>query len=157
MSQSWLPPAPLGYQVDPPPSSPVPSEAPETLARRIDAAIAAVPADKRGTLLLATERSGASATVMIRAGQNISILARVTMPATGGLDYGAYVRVNFSVMQVRPIVTRELYDALRAERDGLKRNSRFRAFVKAFAARRFGARPYLDGSRWFDRSPKVSA
>ena len=131
-------------------------ELPDTLARRIDAAVAAVPTDKRGTFIALADLSHGSLAVMVRAGGNVSFLARVTKPWVGPLEAEALVRVNFAATipnddaRMR-LTTLDYYRALRAERDGLKRNGRFRAFIKAVALHSFKARPYLDGERWFDR------
>lgn len=129
------------------------SEAPDTLARRIDAAIAAVPLGKRGTFLAAADLNRTAIAVMIRAGDNVSFLGRVTKPWRGPLEAEALVRVNFAGALSEGATLRldvwDYYEALRAPREGLKRNSKFRALVKAFFFELRGSQPYLDGSKWF--------
>lgn len=131
------------------------AEAPDTLARRIDAAIAAVPTDKRGTFLTLADLSRGSLAVMVRAGNNVSFLGRVTKPWHGPLEAEALLRVNFAGAVSEGVTLKlsaqDYYHALRAEREGMKRNSRFRALVKAIAMDKFGRQPYLDGGRWFHR------
>jgi len=163
VSVSQPPYTPLGYQVGPPVPPILPptnggQEAPDSLARRIDAAIASVPTDKRGTFIALADLSRTSIAVMVRAGDNVSFLGRVVKPWHGPVEAEAMIRVNFAAAVVAPtplpplqIGWGDYYQALRTERDGLKRNSRFRAFVKAFALDKFKAHPYLDGGRWFDR------
>lgn len=153
---------PLGYQVGPPPPLVLPptnggQEAPDSLARRIDAAIASVPTDKRGTFIALADLSRTSIAVMVRAGDNVSFLGRVVKPWRGPVEAEAMIRVNFAAGVVAPtplplrIGWSDYYQALRAERDGFERNGRFRAAIKAFGIRVFGSRPFLDGGRWFDR------
>jgi hypothetical protein len=143
---------PLGYQADPPPSMLPP---PETLARRIDAAVAAVPADKRGTLIFRADRQHGSIDLAVRVASNVVAVARVSKPWTGPAEAEAMLRVNFAAAVSEAPALRlgfnDYYQALRAEREGVKRNSKFRAFVKAFAMRRLRAQPYLDGGKWFNR------
>ena len=166
MSLSQPPYTPLGYQVGPSPSivpgapPPLPGgsgEAPDSLARRIDAAISAVPLDKRGTFIAVADLSRTSAVVMVRMGSNVSFLGRVSKPWSGPLEAEGMIRVNFAmtpppVVEPKRLQFKDYYHALRAKREGLKNNSRFRAFVKAFAMEHLKAHPYLDGERWFDRA-----
>lgn len=139
---------PLGYQADPRPSL-----APETLSRRIDAAVAAVPADKRGSLILRADRARASVDLAVRLATNIVAIARVSKPWTGPAEAEAMLRVNFAaaVKHGGLLGFGDYYRMLRDRRDGVRRNSRFRALVKALALQHLRAQPYLDGGEWFDR------
>jgi hypothetical protein len=145
---------PLGYQADPPPSITL-VPAPETLARRIDAAVAEVPADRRGTLILRADRQHASLDFMVRVSSNVIAVARVSKPWTGPAEAEAMIRVNFAVAVSEIPELRlgfgDYYHALRAKHEGVKRNSKFRALVKALAIRHLKQQPYLDGGRWFGR------
>lgn len=145
---------PLGYQADPPQSiSLVPG--PDTLSRRIDAAVASVAPDKRGTLILRADRQHASIDFVIRLAKDVVAVTRVSKPWSGPAEAEALIRVNFAAAASEVPALRlgfqDYYHSLRAEHDGVKRNSKFRALVKALGILHLKQQPYLDGGKWFDR------
>jgi hypothetical protein len=117
--------------------------------------VASVAPDKRGTLIIRADRQHASMDLVVRVASNVVAVARVSKPWTGPMEAEAMLRVNFAAaMSQAPVLQLgfgDYYRELRQPREGVKRNSKFRAFVKALAIRRLGAQPYLDGGKWFNR------
>ncbi len=133
---------------------PAAPDAAETLARRIDAAVAAISKDRVGVFLANIDRTRATAAVAIRVGDRVKILAEVRKPYDRQFEASAGVRVDLGLVHRAPpppqrLTMSDYYDALRATREGLAPNSSARALVKALALRLGWGEPYLDGGRWF--------
>lgn len=151
----------LGF---PEPPRPAPTgEMPDSLARRVNAAVAAIEPGKRGRLILSVTKERAGVDLMWRIGGPASVVARVAKPFAGPAEAEVLLNVNFAVSpetqrEAAKAVARaggrigfgDCYRALRAEHPGVKRNGRLRAFIKAFGMAQLGKRPYLDGGEWFD-------
>lgn len=154
----------LGTPVNPSGLQLATGEAPDSLARRVSAAVAAIEPGKRGRLIFSVTETRMAVDLMWKIGGPAAVVARVAKPHGMHAEAEVLLNVNFLVSdsarreadealkKVRPRVGfRDCYDALRERHEGVKRNSRLRAAVKALGLARFGWRPYLDGGEWFDR------
>jgi hypothetical protein len=109
------------------------------IQRSITAAMATLPKDRWGQLVVDAGRDKASAALMVRAGQHVEFLAWVTKPYVGNLDYGLQGRVSFLVgPEPRPVLGyryRGWYRLFRLEYEGKPLNGRLSSAWKALLSR----------------------
>ena len=130
-----------------------------SIAQQIDSAIATVPTDRRGCFLVRADRVAGTAALMIRAGDNVAFVARISKPYASAWEGDASLRVTFLVgtdSAPAPLTVADYYRALRSAAFGadgkvhFRPNGRTRAFIKAVGVRYLNLRPYLDGFKWWE-------
>jgi len=126
-----------------------------SLNQQIESAIASVPQDKRGCFLVRADLKKATVALMIRAGDNVSFVARVQKSYAGdGIEADVSGRVAFLVGSgggPKQMTVMDYYHVFRGDpAPQIAPNSRWRAFVKATGIHYLNLRPYLDGERWWD-------
>ena len=122
---------------------------------QINEALSAVPEGKRGAFLVRADLKKASAALMIRAGENVSFLARIQKTYVEGWGGDLSARVTFlkaGEVSTAPMSFLDYYLIFRTAGVAFVPNSRFRALVKAVGIYYLNRRPYLDGAAWWDSS-----
>jgi len=130
-----------------------PFESVSSLNQQINEAIAAVPENKRGCFLVRANLNKASATLMIRAGDNVTFLARIQKIYFADWAGDISGRVVFlKDPEAEPMSLDDYYRVFRDVGAAFVPNTRFRALIKAVGIHYFNLRPCLDGERWWDSS-----
>lgn len=109
-----------------------------SIQKSITAALATLPKDQRGNLLLDVRKDKASAALVVRTGEHFEALAWVTKPYASTWDYGLQGRVSFLVTETPRRVwfarLRGYYRIFRTEFYGSPLNDRDLAAWKALKA-----------------------